>query len=152
MLAFLIGAMAIVFNFSLPVMNGAPGEVFQFDNEKVLVIEAYFNTCPYCNDNAANVDDLAEEFSHELRLKVVDVGIDRKTSDYQAWISKHNPNHPVLMDSNKKLISQLGTSSYPSTYVIDCQGNVKFRSVGVWSSLTKERIKAAIDAGLDDCK
>lgn len=144
--------LGILWNFELAVMNGNSGETFKPQRNDVVVVEAYFNTCPYCNDNAANVDDLAEEFSHELRLKVVDVGIDRKTSDYQAWISKHNPNHPVLMDSNKKLISQLGTSSYPSTYVIDCQGNVKFRSVGVWSSLTKERIKAAIDAGLDDCK
>jgi len=137
-------------NLQLPVMNGAANEVFEPKDERVFVIEAYFNTCPYCNENAPNVDRLAADYDGDARVKVLDVGIDRSITEYESWIRKHNPNHPVLKDDKRKLISQLGTTSYPSTYVLDADGNVKFRSVGSWNSSTEQKIRKAIDDILVD--
>lgn len=141
--------LAVVFNFSLPIMNAEPGAVFTQEPNSVILVEAYFNSCPYCNENAGNVDEVADFFSGTPRVKVLDVGIDRQDSAYESWIEKHRPNHPVLKDANRKLIKQLGTTSYPSTYVIDCKGNVVFKSSGSWSSQTKARVKQAVNQALE---
>lgn len=140
--------LAIVFPQSLPVMNGNEGESYSFDSVKVRVVEAYFNTCPYCNYNAPNVDEIAEEFQE---IDVLDVGIDRNDSDYENWVAKHHPNHPVLKDARRELIGKLGTTGYPSTYVLGCDNEIVFKTSGQWSQTTKKKIKSAIEKALQSC-
>lgn len=141
--------LSVFLPFSLPLMNDNVGAMFTPKKNSVLVIEAYFNTCPYCHQNAPQVDDLSGFFSENSRVEVIDLGVDRRDSDYTAWISKHQPNHPVVKDSERKIISQLGTKSYPSTYVMDCQGNIVFKTSGVWSKSTRKKIEDAVDGALN---
>ena len=141
--------LSVFMGFTLPIMNGDVGAMFTPKNNSVLVVEAYFNACPYCHQNAPQVDDLASFYEKESRIEVLDVGVDRRDSDYTSWISKHQPNHLVLKDSDRKIISQLGTKSYPSTYILNCHGDVVFKTSGVWSKNTRQKIEDAIDAALD---
>ena len=114
----------------------------------VFVLEAYFLGCPYCNDNAPNVDALASKFASEPRVTVLDVGVDRSESQYQEWIDRHNPNHPVLNDGSQKVIGQLGTSGFPSTYVVDCNGNVVTETSGQWGQSERQQIEDGVRQAL----
>lgn len=142
--------LASVLPFDLPVMNGEVGEIFKSEDHPnaVFVIENYFYDCPYCHQNAPNVDALAEHFSNNPRVIVLDVGVDKKDSQYSAWISKHQPNHLVLKDANRELAKKLGTSGYPSAYVIDCQGKIVKKVTGAWSNSSKEKMKEAVNQAL----
>jgi peroxiredoxin len=135
--------------FELPWMNSAGGvTVYKSATliDPIFVVEAYFLGCPYCNQNASNVNDLAEAYKNEPRVQVLDVGVDRQDSQYASWIQKHKPNHPVLKDANKVLIRQLGTTGYPSTYVIDGRTmTVVYDTDGVWGSDTRDDLRNAID-------
>lgn len=113
--------------------------------EGIFIVEAYFLGCPYCNQNAQNVNDLAEKYMGENRVQVLDVGVDRDDKAYQTWIERHKPNHPVLKDANRLLIRQLGTTAYPSTYIIDCKGNIIYRTTGVWEPATKRELEQTVD-------
>lgn len=118
----------------------------------IFVLETYFLNCPYCNDNAPAVDALVEEYAEQPRVQVLDVSRDCRESDYNTWINRHKPNHPVLNDCSKKVIGPLQVSGYPSTYVVDCKGNIVYRTAGAWNSNTKRAIRAKIDALLlEDC-
>lgn len=138
----LLLALALILPFELPEFAGPLYRSSEHPNS-VFVIEAYFNTCPHCNENADNVNELAAEYP---QVQVLDVGIDKKDSDYQKWVQKHNPNHPVLMDGSKQLIKKLGTTGYPSTYVISGDGEVIFQTSGVWSNATKRKIREALES------
>lgn len=141
--------------FSLPWMNGDDSPTYNSADHAsgVFVVEAYFLGCHYCNENAPNVNALAEKFSGNDRVQVLDVGIDRSDSDYETWIAKHSPNHPVLKDASRELIKQLGTTGYPSTYVIDCKGNVAYKSSGTWSASKKQAIENAVQKlASEDCQ
>jgi len=140
--------------FELPWMNNQHGvSTFKSTDHPagVFVVEAYFLGCHYCNENAQNVNDLADKYAHDKRVQVLDVGVDRQDSQYEEWIRRHRPNHPVLKDGNKKLIGQFGTTGYPSTYVMDAKGNVAYQGSGVWTASTKARIADAIDGLLTSC-
>ncbi len=129
----------------LPIMNGEGGVYKMTDHpEGIFVVEAYFLNCPYCNQNAPKVNDLATMFASDPRVQVLDVGVDRDNASYATWIQKHNPNHPVLKDSSRKLISQLGTSGYPSTYVINCKGQLIESTEGSWGDEEKQTIIEAV--------
>lgn len=143
-------AIASLLPFSLPQMNhpDGVGTLFQTKKNSVLVIESYFNTCPYCNTNADNVNQLAEEYMDHERVQVVDLGIDRKDSDYQKWINKHAPNHPVLKDADRKITNKLGTKSYPTSYVIGCDGTVFYKHVGEWGDDANLKVRYFIQQAL----
>ncbi len=133
-------------SFELPNMN-AGGKIYSSKTQSnaIFVIEAYFLGCPYCNENAPNVNALAAKYATNPRVQVLDVGIDKNDSSYEEWIRRHTPNHPVLKDSKKAVIAQLGTSGYPSTYVVNSAGEVVYESSGVWGTEEEEGITAAID-------
>ena len=130
----------------LPQMNANGGVYKMTDFPKgIFVIEAYFLGCPYCNENAPNVNALASRFANDPRVQVLDVGIDRDNSSYETWIKRHNPNHPVLKDSTRKLITQLVTSGYPSTYVVNCKGQLIESTEGLWGNQEEDAIIRAVE-------
>ena len=114
----------------------------------VFVLENFFQSCSYCNANAANVDALATAWKDNARVQVLDIGIDTSTRSFQLWINQHTSNHPVLMDGSQILTKQLGTTGYPSTYVLDCQLKVLYSSTGVWDDGVKAAIKSNIENSL----
>lgn len=137
--------------FTLPWVNGAENQT-TYDStthkNSVFVVEAYFLRCPYCNDNAPAVNDLAADYADEPRVQVLDVGRDTSDADYAEWIRRHSPNHPVLKDTRRTLLTQLGTSAYPSTYVLDCNLQVVYSTVGAWSQSTARTLRRVIDEQL----
>ncbi len=137
--------------FSLQQMNGENvGAMWNSEEHpnSVLVYEFYFNTCPYCNDNAPIIDRLTTDFGAEPRVAVLDIGRDCRTSDYRSWINRHNPNHPVLNDCSQTLGRRHGISLYPTTVIVDCTGKVLFRNEGVLSGSKYTRATEAIQTGL----
>ncbi len=151
------GQLLAVSPFELQWMNHeVKGTMYKSADHRqgIFIIEAYFLNCPYCNDNAAKVNEMAEKFANEPRVQVLDVGIDKQDSQYATWIAKHRPNHPVLKDANRTLIKQLGTSGYPSTYVIDCHGKVVAKTSGAWDLNHELTILYAVEEllKLDDCQ
>ena len=147
---FLSLALAIL-PFELPWMNHPSGPATYRTSDHrdgVFVVEAYFLGCHYCHVNAPNVHELAGKYASEKRVQVLDVGIDRSDSQYQTWIQQHKPNHPVLKDAQRQVVRKLGVGGYPSTYVIDCKGNVTYETSGVWNSETRQAIQSAVDEAL----
>lgn len=109
-----------------------------------MVIEFYFNGCPYCNTNAPNVKELAAA-NHPRKAQVIEVSVDEDRVEYDKWFAKHHPMIPVLNGSDEALTRFFGVSSYPSTVVLDKNHNLLFKTVGVWSQATKTRIQRLID-------
>jgi len=131
--------------FELPNMN-ASGTIYRSADfiNGIFVVENYFINCPYCNDNAPNVHAMQAEYAQYGQVQFLDVGIDRTDRQYEQWISRHSPVHPVLKDDSRVLTNQLGTTGFPSAYLIDCHMNVVYKTTGVWDASTKQEIKAKI--------
>jgi peroxiredoxin len=140
-------------SFVLPQMNGEQiGQMYSSSDHPtgIFVFEAYFNRCPYCHQNAPIIDELAAEFASEPRVQVIDLGRDCRDSDYTSWISRHNPNHPVLKDCEQKVLSQMGVSAFPTTVIYDCKGVERFRNVGTMDRGVYARAVSVIRAALSE--
>lgn len=136
-------------HFQLQDMNAQGG---RYDSAahagKPMVLEFYFNGCPYCDQNAPNVKALASEW-HGDNAQVLDVSIDCDLGDYSAWMHRHGPTWPVLNDCDGEALAQsLGVSSYPTTIVLDKNHNRVWSSVGVWSAAKKAKIRQLLAAPL----
>jgi len=134
---------------ALPIMNPlSSGDAVEFRMsdypDGIFVVEAYFLGCPYCNENAPNVNRLAELFKSEPRVHVLDVGIDSLDEQYEEWIQRHSPNHLVLKDDSQTLLRQLKTRGYPTVYVINSAREVVFQTSGVWDDAEFQKVVDAV--------
>ncbi len=116
--------------------------------DSVFVLHTYFLACHFNHKLEPAVNALAKEYEDEPRVQVLDIGIDSKPSDYDTWIDKHRPNHPVLNDVGRLLISQLQTQRYPTTYILDSELNIKFEWVSLWNENALKRMREVIDENL----
>jgi len=138
----------------LPWMNAhadSPKKTFNTAElpHSIFVVEAYFNGCHWCNVNAPQVNQLAQEFEREDRVQFLDVGVDSQDSEYQNWIRHNTPNHPVLKDpEGAKLLGDFNIEGYPTTLLLDCHGVEKYRHVGAWGSDGADEVRAAIQREL----
>lgn len=141
-----------VFPFELRWMNADSADAVYRTSDHadgIFVLEVYFQSCPDCNNNAPNVHALASEYAGHSRVQVLDVSRDTRASDYQSWISRHRPNHPVLNDSSRSVINKLQPPEYPATYILNCRGEIVYRTSNVWSSLTKQEMRTTINHMLE---
>ena len=138
--------------FSLPNMTTQTQYNSEDHKGGVFVVEAFFYGCHYCHANSNNVHELAEQYRGNDKVQVMDVGIDRRDDYYAAWVRQHGCTHPVLKDDRKELIGKLGTHSYPSTYVVNCRGELVAETSGVWDSGIKRRLRSAVDKAVGECK
>lgn len=149
----MLSSFLVAISVVLPIMNKDPGEVYDFSLVRnVHVLEFYFNDCPACNSNAANVHSLAMDLDNHPVAQVLDVGIDRANSEYEDWIRKHSPTHPVLKDRDRHLAGLYSVRLYPTTIVLGCDNKVIYRNTGVWSSKATEEINAAVTQGVAGCE
>jgi hypothetical protein len=137
---------------AFPWMNG-PARDSRYElaapanRNKIHVIEAYSVSCSWCNRNAVQVDALADEYVMDLRVQVLDMGLDTADRDYQRWIQAHAANHPVVKDEDHLVFQALKQEEgIPQTFVLDCTGNLVGATAGYWGEDEKAAIRSAITA------
>jgi thiol-disulfide isomerase/thioredoxin len=127
--------------FSATVLNGNGGTYNSTDEAgKALVLEFYFDSCPYCNENAPNVDPLATAYPGQ----VVEVTVDCRQSEWNDWISNHHPVAQMLNDCSNTLSSYYGVDSFPTVIALDSTHAQTFSYVGVWDESTTDQLKAIL--------
>lgn len=135
--------------FSLPWMNHEqPGTSFKTSDypDGIFVIHPYFIYCQINYQLEPKVNQLANDYVSEPRVHVLDIGVDKKDSDYEKWIEQVKPNHPVLKDSERTVVHALGITHYPTTIILDGSGSIHYRSTpGIWTDKEEQKIRATID-------
>lgn len=113
---------------------------------KPMVIEFYFNGCPYCDTNVPNFERMVSA-NHPAKAQVISISPDEDRSDYDAWIRRHRPTTPVLNGSanDGEVIRFFGVSGYPTVVVLDKNHNMIYKKSGVWSQATSAHIQRLID-------
>lgn len=137
--------------YDFPLKNGeSRDEVYKMSDHKagVFVFEAYRLSCGYCNENAPTVDALATEYASNPRVQILDLGLDTQDSEFAEWIARHQPNHPVIQDTGRRVYNALKTSNgVPQVFVVNCQGQMVGNHVGTWDG-AERKIRGYIEQAL----
>jgi len=151
---FMMSAMASAASipmYDFPLKNGqSRDDVYRMSEHKntVFVFEAFRLSCGYCNENAPAVDALTTEYAANPRVQVLDLGLDTSDADFAEWIARHEPNHPVVQDTGRRVYNALKTSSgVPQVFVVNCRGEMVGNHVGTWDGAEK-KIRSLIDRAL----
>jgi thiol-disulfide isomerase/thioredoxin len=107
-------------------ITGAKVDLDQFAGKPV-VINVWASWCPGCNDEAA---DLAELAQAHPEAQVVGLDIRDTREDAQAFYRRWGWRHPSIFDPSGELAAKLDLQGLPSTFVLDSEHRIASRIVG----------------------
>ena len=124
------------------------GELFNNDSVKgkVVLLEFWTTWCKYCEDEAALVDDIAQEFKNK-DLIVLAVNVLEPDQRVKKYLGEHPRSVPIVLTKDTNLAAMYNAQVYPIYVVIDREGNIAAEQRGASGERGLRRMLR--DAGLE---
>lgn len=98
---------------------------------KTVFLNFWATWCPPCRNEMPDIQKLYEEYQAEEDPSVVILGIaapnygrEGSEEDICAFLEENGYTYPVVMDTTGEIFAWYGIYSYPTTFMIDAEGNV----------------------------
>ena len=118
-------------HFSATTLQGQPISLQQYQGKPVL-LHFWASWCPMCELEQDSINALQQQKDWQVITIAFQSG---NTADVQRYVERENiSNWVILVDEDGKLSAQYGIHVVPTTYVLDANGVIRFREVGLTSS------------------
>lgn len=114
---------------------------------KVVLVNFWATWCPPCRAEIPDLIKLQDKYSDHLLV----LGISQDEGpieDVQGFAAQHNINYPIAMSTPELEKVFRGVSALPTTFVIDREGKIAQRHVGMLNAAVTE-LETAVLAGLN---
>ena len=97
---------------------------------KTVFLNFWATWCPPCRAEMPEIQEIYEEYGENnsdviiLGIASPEVGQEGSAEDIAAFLSDNNYTYPVVMDTDGIMSYYYGISAYPTTFMIDKDGNV----------------------------
>lgn len=121
------------------------GKAIQLNNKrgKVILLNFWASWCPPCVKEIPSMNRLAESFKTS-DFEIVSVNFKEKPETIAAFLKSVKVDFPVLIDLDGKVSNRYEIFSFPSSFIIDAQGNLRY-SVNAAIEWDDSKIKETID-------
>ena len=98
---------------------------YHVKNGTPLIVHFWATWCPTCKLEASNIESISKDY--EVLTIAVNSGSDK---EIKAYMKERGLTFHVLNDSEGKWAQQFKVEAYPTTFIYDSQGILKFTEVG----------------------
>ena len=118
---------------------------------KVIFLNAWATWCGPCRSELPEIDELYKKYKDSENVVVLTVAFplqsgEGNTNSIKSFMKSNEYSYPVLFDTKGKLLSALGISAFPTTFLFDKKGNIYGYIPG---AMNKERMEKAIEETLN---
>lgn len=133
-------------NFKVVDQNGKEVTLEDYIGKPV-VINFWSSKCPPCRKEMPDFDEVYKKYKNKVNFMMIDsIGAFGETKEDGAAMVKENGfSFPVFFDVDQSAQKTYGIYSYPTTYILDKDGNLSRGQSGL---LTGEVLSKALDEEL----
>jgi cytochrome c biogenesis protein CcmG/thiol:disulfide interchange protein DsbE len=110
---------------------------------RVVVLDFWATWCGPCNVTSPILDAFARAHAEE-GVTVVGISQDGDAEDVESWLARHKVSYVVAHDATGQAGRTYGVTNLPTLVVVDREGNIRAKRVGVTQRGELERILAAV--------
>jgi peroxiredoxin len=98
---------------------------------KVVVLDFWGTWCPPCVESVPELRTLHKRYSKEPSFMLIGISSDSDEQEWREFTAKNKMIWPQYRDKDHKVQRAFGVRAFPTYVVIDHEGIVQFRSVGL---------------------
>lgn len=139
-------------DFNLTDQYGKEHTLSQYKG-KTIFLNFWGTWCPPCRAEMPDIQKLYEEYDQEgedaliiLGVAAPNLGKEKSEDGIKNFLEENGYTYPVLMDINAELFQAYGISSFPTTLMIDRDGNLFGYATG---QLSEETMRSIIQQTLE---
>jgi thiol-disulfide isomerase/thioredoxin len=123
-------------DFKLTALDGKPVTLAALQG-KVIFLNFWATWCGPCRAEVPDLIALQERYKDRLQIIGLNVD-DDDPSEIQKYVDETGINYPVAMTSNEIRIQYGGIPALPTSFVLDTEGRVVQKHVGLWNPAVYE--------------
>ncbi|MFM2066735.1 MAG: hypothetical protein RLZZ584_1644 [Pseudomonadota bacterium] len=133
---------------ALPALDGSPWQLAQLRGD-VVVLNFWASWCEPCRTELPSLERLAARHAADQRLRVVCVNYRETDGALRSFLNAQPLGLPVLRDRDGAASREWGVRIFPTTVVVDRQGQAAFSVIGEvdWAGPQAGRWLAPLLAG-----
>lgn len=120
---------------------------------KTILLNFWATWCPPCRAELPDIQKIYEEYSTEGEEALIVLGVagpgmgeEKSQEEIAAFLEENGYTYPVLMDETWELFQEYGIYAFPTTFMIDREGNVFGYASGQLSyDILKDIIKQTME-------
>jgi len=109
-----------------------------------VVVDFWASWCAPCKASFPALAKIQTDYAAR-GVVIVAVSMDKKESDYAAFVKKWSPPFAVVRDRTQQLASTVDVPTMPSSYVLGRDGRVRFVHQGFHGAETDRELRAQLD-------
>ncbi len=123
------GALKAAPAWTLKDLDGKTVSLDQFRG-KVVVLDFWATWCPPCREEIPGYVKLQKKYAKD-GLAVIGVSLDQGGPEVvRQFVADHHVDYQIVMGDQKIVDAYGGINAIPTTFIIDRQGNIRYRKVG----------------------
>jgi thiol-disulfide isomerase/thioredoxin len=122
-------------DFKLTALDGKPLTLTALQG-KVVLLNFWATWCGPCRAEIPDLVALQERYKG--RLQIIGLNVDDEEADIKQYVEETGINYPVAMTSNDVRIQFGGIPALPTSFVLDTEGRVVQKHVGLWNPAVYE--------------
>ncbi len=122
-------------DFKLTSLDGKPITLAALQG-KVVLLNFWATWCGPCRAEIPDLVALQERYKGHLQI--IGLNVDDEEADIQQYVQETGINYPVAMTSNDVRIQFGGIPALPTSFVLDTEGRVVQKHVGLWNPAVYE--------------
>lgn len=99
---------------------------------KVVIIDFWATWCPPCRRGIPDLIDLKNEFKDKIAVIGISLDMENTKAGVPDFVDKMGINYPVVYFNDKVINDYGGISAIPTTFIIDKNGNIVKKIVGLY--------------------
>lgn len=116
-------------DFKVTALNGEQVSLQQFAG-KVLVMDFWATWCSPCRESVGELKDLTRKYPAD-KLVLISVSADKDDDAWRGFVEKKHMGWLQYRDSDHQLLDAFGIHGFPTYLVIDGEGIIRTRIVGL---------------------